>query len=125
MTSLTINAAVAANHTKAQAFLQTFFKYLPYALIAMLAVIGLMEAAHAVGTLDATAKGQALKAAYTAVDDLTGGYGKALVLSIGFIVTVFGILASQATGPVLKYIGIAIYASMALGAAFALGGALI
>ena len=32
MTSLTINAAVAANHTKAQAFLQTFFKYLPYAL---------------------------------------------------------------------------------------------
>src|SRR5258708_30278958 len=44
---------------------------------------------------------RSLKAAYTAVDDLTGGYGKALVLSIGFIVTVFGILASQATGPVL------------------------
>ena len=125
MTSLTINAAFATTTTKAQAFKRTLFKYLPFLLIAALAVIGLMDMAHAVGTLDGAAKGQALKAAFDAVDDLTGGYGKALVLSIGFIVTVFGILASQATAPVLKYIGIAIYMSMGLGAALPLGGALI
>lgn len=125
MTSMTLYGAQAATLAKVQSFKQTFFKYLPYILIAVLAIVGLAAMAHAVGTLDATSKGQALKSAYSAVDDLTGGYGKALVLSIGFIVTIFGILASQATGPVLKYIGIAIYASMALGAAFALGGALI
>lgn len=97
----------------------------PYIATGMLVTLGVMHAAQAVGTLDASASGQALKLAYDAVNDLTGGYGKALVMTVGFIATMFGVLAAQATGPLLKFIGIAIFASMGLAASFTLAGSLI
>lgn len=97
----------------------------PYFATGLLVTIGVMQAANAVGTLDASSSGQALKLAYDAVNDLTGGYGKALVMTVGFIATMFGVLAAQATGPLLKFIGIAIFASMGLAAAFSLAGSLI
>lgn len=97
----------------------------PYIATALLISIGVMGAAKAVGSLDASADGQALKLAYDAVNDLTGGYGKALVMTVGFIATMFGVLAAQATGPLLKFIGIAIFASMGLAASFTLAGSLI
>lgn len=97
----------------------------PYMAIGLLASIGVMHAAQAVGSLDASADGQALRLAYDAVNDLTGGYGKALVMTVGFIATTFGVLAAQATGPLLKFIGISIFASMGLAASFTLAGSLI
>jgi branched-subunit amino acid transport protein AzlD len=115
----------ALTRKNAAAMVGSFKKQLPFMVMGTLAAIGLMEVAQAVGTLDAQSKGQALASAYNAVDDLTGGYGKALVMSITFVSTIFSVMASQATGPVLKFIGTAIFASMALGAGFVLAGAMV
>lgn len=125
MSSASITFNQTALQNRGHEALQTMKKYLPFILMGLLALLAFIGFSHAAGTLDANAEGQALAAAYNKVNDLTGGYGKALVISIGFIVTVFAILASQATGPVLKFIGIAIFLSMGLGAALTLAGATI
>lgn len=127
---LSLNTVIAQSkgaltRKSASAMVRTVKKQLPFMVMGALAAVGVMEVAQAVGTLDAQSKGQALASAYNAVDDLTGGYGKALVMSITFVSTIFSVMASQATGPVLKFIGTAIFASMALGAGFVLAGAML
>lgn len=123
MQALVFNQALMFN--RGHALMQKMQQYAPYVLIAVLTFMVSIGLSFAAGTLDASSAGQALSGAYSAVNDLTGGYGKALVMVIGFIVTVFSILATQATGPVLKFIGIAIFLSMGLGAALTLSGAQI
>jgi hypothetical protein len=86
------------------------------ALVAM-AAIGGAEAA--------TTAGDSLKAAYDTLNGLSAGYGKQLVVLVGFIATAFGMLASQATGPVLKFMGVVIFLAVGLGAGITLSGGLI
>ncbi len=125
LNTLVAQSKGALTRKNASALMGTVKKQLPFMVMGALATVGVMEVAQAVGTLDAQSKGQALASAYNAVDDLTGGYGKALVMSITFVSTIFSVMASQATGPVLKFIGTAIFASMALGAGFVLAGAML
>ncbi|MCW5632767.1 MAG: hypothetical protein KIT17_05460 [Rubrivivax sp.] len=94
-------------------------RFAGYALFA-LALLGAAFAALAAGT-----GGTALQAAYTAVNDMVGGYGKQLLTVIGFAVAAIGYMATNATGVVMKFIGFAIFLGVGLAAAVGLVGAVI
>jgi hypothetical protein len=111
--------------TRVKAIASPAKRHLPVVMAGAILALGIGEAAYAVGTLGTSSAGQALKGAYDSVNDLSGGYGKALVMGVAFVATLFGILATQATGPILKFIGVAVFASMGLTAGMALAGGLI
>jgi hypothetical protein len=69
--------------------------------------------------------GTALQAAYTTVNDMIGGYGKQLLVTLGFIVASIGYLAANATSVIMKFIGYAIFLGVGLSAAVSLVGAVI
>lgn len=67
--------------------------------------------------------GAALQAAYDQVNDMASGYGKQLIILIGFIMTLLAWYSSNSSGPILRFIGLAIFASVGLAAALAIAGA--
>ena len=91
-----------------------------YVLFALALTTLMAFAALAAGT-----GGTALQAAYTAVNDMVGGYGKQLLTVIGFAVAAIGYMATNATGVVMKFIGFAIFLGVGLAAAVGLVGAVI
>lgn len=93
---------------------------LAFLAIAVLTVLAAMSGANAAGVT-----GLALKPAFDVLNDIVGGYGKQLLVLVGFIAACFGIVSTQATGAILKFIGYTIFLGVALGAALALSGAVI
>lgn len=93
---------------------------LAFILIGALSLIAAMTGAQAAGTT-----GTALKPAFDALNDIVGGYGKQVLILVGFIACAFAVLASQATGAILKFIGFIIFLSVGLTAAVGLSGAVI
>jgi len=93
---------------------------LAFILIAALATLAAISGANAAGTT-----GLALKPAFDALNDIVGGYGKQILILVGFIAAAFAVLASQATGAILKFIGFTIFLAVGLGAAAGLSGAVI
>lgn len=93
---------------------------LAFALIAALAFLAAMQGANAAGVT-----GAALKPAFDAVNDIVGGYGKQLLVLVGFIAAGFSILASNAASAMLKFIGYIIFLGVALGIAVAVSGAVV
>lgn len=87
------------------------------------AVLALLIVAFQVGA--AGTGGTALQAAYTAVNDMVNGYGKALMTVIAFAMAMIGWFASNSSGVILKFIGFAIFAGVGLAAAIGLVGAVI
>lgn len=87
------------------------------------AVLALLIVAFQVGA--AGTGGTALQSAYTAVNDMVNGYGKALMTVIAFALAMIGWFASNSTGVILKFIGFAIFAGVGLAAAIGLVGAVI
>ena len=73
----------------------------------------------------ATTTGVALKPAFDMLDELVGGYGKQLLVVIGFVAATFAVLAVNATGAILKFVGFVIFLAVGLGAAVTLSGACI
>jgi hypothetical protein len=100
--------------------LTTFKKHAGTVLMAILVIMCLMQLAHA-----ATTTGTALKPAFDALNDLSGGYGKQLLVLIGFVGASLAMLAVQAMGAVMKFIGYIVFLAVGLGAALTLSGALI
>lgn len=86
----------------------------------LLLAMGFFLAAHA-----ATNDGTELKAAFDAMDGLVNGYGKQLLVLIGFALTAMGYFATNTSSVVMKFVGYAIYLGTALGAAVTLTGTLI
>ena len=125
MSTITIRHKFASLRQATEARMSMATNIAPKAMAAGLVIVGVADMAIAAGTLGATSQGQALKSAYDAMNDLSGGYGKALAMVIAFLITFFAMLASQATGPVLKFMGLAVFGSMGLGAALTLSGAYI
>lgn len=91
--------------------------WIGFALLALLIVAFQVGAAGTGGT--------ALQSAYTAVNDMVNGYGKALMTVIAFALAMIGWFASNSTGVILKFIGFAIFAGVGLAAAIGLVGAVI
>jgi hypothetical protein len=79
----------------------------------------------AFGAMAAGTTGAALQQAYTALNDMVGGYGKQILMLMGFTLTAFGYLATNASGVVMKFIGYAIFLGVGLAAATTLVGAVI
>jgi hypothetical protein len=69
--------------------------------------------------------GTAIQAAYNAVNDMVNGYGKQLLMVIGFAVAAIGYMAANATSVVMKFIGFAIFLGVALPAGVGLAGATV
>jgi hypothetical protein len=89
-------------------------------------ILALIVGVLVVQTADAaTTTGTALQAAYQALDDLAGGYGKQIIVLVAFITAVFGIIAMNATSVIVKYIGVLVFLSVGLGAGITLSGATI
>ena len=65
------------------------------------------------------------KPAFDLLNDIVGGYGKQLLVLVGFIAAAFALLAVNATSAILKFIGFVIFLAVALGAAVSLSGAII
>jgi acyl-CoA hydrolase len=79
----------------------------------------------AFGAYAATATGAALKPAFDMLQDIVGGYGMQLLVLVGFVAAAFAVMAVNATGAILKFIGFVIFLAVGLGAALALSGAVI
>ena len=90
------------------------------ALILLLSAALLASIAQAAGT-----GGEALQATFNMVNDMVNGYGKQLIIVIGFVLMLIGYLAANATSVVLRFVGLAIFSSVALPAALAIAGALV
>ncbi len=73
----------------------------------------------------ATSTGTALKPAFDALNDIANGYGKQLLVLMGFIAAGFAVLAANAASAVLKFIGYIVFLSVGLAAALTLSGAVI
>ena len=69
--------------------------------------------------------GAALKDAFTELNDMVNGYGKQILILMGFTVAAIGYVATNAAGVVMKFIGYAIFLGAALAAAITLVGAVI
>jgi hypothetical protein len=99
---------------------RTFFILLGFTGLFLLSVLGITGIAEA-----ATTTGAALKPAFDALNDIAGGYGKQLLVLIGFIVVALGFWAVTAGALIVKFVGYIIFLSVALGAAVTLSGAVI
>ncbi|HQR19506.1 MAG TPA: hypothetical protein PKV98_01480 [Burkholderiaceae bacterium] len=73
----------------------------------------------------ATTTGTALKPAFDMLNDIVGGYGMQLLVLVGFVAAAFAVMAVNATGAILKFIGFIVFLAVGLGAAMALSGAVI
>jgi hypothetical protein len=93
---------------------------LALAVTATLLALLLTASVYAAGTT-----GTALKPAFDLLNDIVGGYGKQLLVLVGFIAAAFALLAVNATSAILKFIGFVIFLAVALGAAVSLSGAII
>jgi hypothetical protein len=100
--------------------LKTMFMLVGLSVLFLLATVGLSGMAEA-----ATTTGAALKPAFDALNDIVGGYGKQLLVLIGFIVVALGFWAVTAGALIVKFVGYIIFLSVALAAAVTLSGALI
>jgi hypothetical protein len=91
-----------------------------------MALVGLLAAAVAIKAASAaTSTGTALQPAFDALNDLTNGYGKQLLVLIGFVGAGLAMLASQAMGAIMKFIGFVVFLAVGFSAAITLSGALI
>jgi hypothetical protein len=93
---------------------------LAFASIAALAMLAAIQGANAAGVT-----GAALKPAFDAVNAIVGGYGKQLLVLVGFVAAGFSILASNAASAMLKFIGYTIFLGVGLGIAVVVSGAVI
>ncbi|KGM38737.1 hypothetical protein JY96_21465 [Aquabacterium sp. NJ1] len=100
--------------------LASFKKAATITFVVMLVLAALMSLGHAAGTT-----GTALKPAFDLLNDITNGYGKQLLVLIGFVAAGLAMLAAQAMGAVMKFIGFIVFLAAGLGAAVTLSGALI
>ena len=108
-------------HTGASASLPVT---VPSGVWMLVALLGLM-ALIASQSIAATNTGTALQAAFTAINDMVNGYGKQLLIVIGFAVTAFAFMASNATGVIMKFIGYSLFLGMGLTGALTLVGATV
>ena len=99
--------------------LQTLRKYAPF-ILALLAALLLSDVACAAGTT-----GTALQGAFTTLDDMANGYGKQLLVLVAFVGAAFALMAANAGGAIMKFIGVVIFLASALPAAITLSGATI
>jgi hypothetical protein len=88
------------------------------ALAALLFCIG--NLAFGAGTT-----GAALQPAFDALNELTGGYGKQLLVIVGFVAAAFSLLAANATSAILKFIGYVVFLAVGLTAGITLSGAML
>jgi hypothetical protein len=75
--------------------------------------------------ISAGTTGTALQPAFDALNDLVGGYGKQLLVLVGFVAAAFAVMAANAASAVLKFIGYVIFLAVGLTAALTLSGAVI
>jgi hypothetical protein len=91
--------------------------------IALLAVVLAMfapMAAHA-----ASNTGTELQAAFTSLNGMVGGYGKQIMVLVGFFLGAIGIMLAQAASALMKFVGYAIFLGTGLTAAMTVSGAVI
>lgn len=90
--------------------------------VLLLAAVALLAAFSATA---ATNDGTALQAAFETLDGMANGYGKQILILMGFVICGIAFLATNAAGVVMKFIGYAIYLGAGLGAAITLVGAVV
>lgn len=73
----------------------------------------------------ATNTGTALLPAFTALNDMVGGYGKQLMVLVGFFLGAIGIMLAQAASALMKFVGYTIFLGTGLAAAMTVSGAVI
>ena len=129
MTATTVSRAITANTTFFTSNLLSRHRHrwlplaatnLAFVLIALLALLTAIQGVHAAGVT-----GAALKPAFDAVNDIVGGYGKQLLVLVGFVAAGFAVLASNAASAILKFIGYVIFLGVGLGIAVVVSGAVI
>jgi hypothetical protein len=84
---------------------------------AMLAGANMAQAATNTGTV--------LAPTYTLLDDLAGGYGKQIIILIGFLAAMISLVSLRGFAPILGYIGFVIFAGVGLALGVGVGGAVI
>lgn len=89
------------------------------------ALLALMSMLIIEGAVAATTTGAALKPAFDTLNDIANGYGKQLLVLVGFVSAAFALLAVNAAAGILRFIGYVIFLAVALGAGLTLSGALI
>jgi len=93
--------------------------FLAFVLIAVLSCLAVFSVQAAGVT------GVALKPAFDAINDIANGYGKQLLVLVGFVAAAFAVLAANAASAIMKFIGYIIFLAVGLTAALALSGAVI
>jgi hypothetical protein len=86
-------------------------------LFAMLAITGVAQAAGTTGTV--------LQPTYNLLNDLANGYGKQIIILVGFVAAMLALVALRGFAPILGYIGFAIFAGVGLALGLGVAGALI
>ena len=97
----------------------------PARAVSTVALAALIALIVVFGAIAATTNGTALKPAFDMLNDIVGGYGMQLLVLVGFVAAAFAVMAVNATGAILKFIGFVIFLAVGLGAALALSGAVI
>lgn len=92
---------------------------------ALLLALAITLSALATVATAAGVTGAALKPAFDAINDIVGGYGKQIIVIVAFVAAVLGAMALNATGAILKFLGIILFLSFGLGVALTLSGAVI
>ena len=77
------------------------------------------------GATAATNDGTALQEAFETLDGMANGYGKQILILMGFVMCGIAFIATNAAGVVMKFIGYAIFLGAGLGAAVTLVGAVV
>ncbi len=72
-----------------------------------------------------TTKGLPLKATYDALNDLSSGYGKQLIMVIAFTGALITLSTLKGMAAVVSFVGVAVFASVGLAVGLGIAGALI
>jgi hypothetical protein len=90
------------------------------ALALLIAGVAAALTAHAAGNT-----GTALQGAFEELNAMVNGYGKQILILMGFTIAAISYIATNAAGVVMKFIGYAIFLGAALAAAITLVGAVV
>lgn len=94
-----------------------------FSLLAMLAFALALMAPMAVQAAGTT--GTELLPAFNTLNNMVGGYGKQIMVIVGFFLGAIGIMVAQAASALMKFVGYAIFLGTGLTAAITVSGSMI
>lgn len=93
--------------------------------VQILAIFSLFSLAIFNPAMAATNTGTVLQPTFDLLNEMSGGYGKQIIILVGFIAALISLVSLRGFSPILGYIGMAIFAGVGLAMGTGIAGALI